>query len=360
MSATIIQVQYDALAEIAARFQNQATLTLRLQRRLTHQMSALRESWVGEGAEAFFTEMEQALLPAVSRLATALEEANRTTQQIVTTFQQAEAEAAALFNGGSLSADSQGFTGQGDFAYDSTDYEAPDEIAARWAGLSDEERLAVLTALAAEISESYELAHVPVTVLDIPDPPGLDSRGYRNDNGVFLDIDNLSDPTIIATLAHEVRHEIQNHMADRVNPNAWEQLLRTMGIHEEPVWPDHGVTAAQAREWDENFDNYISPGDDLTAYRDQAVERDAREFGADYLSNLTLEELNATIPTPTATPSPPTGTTTTTTPSPQPAPAPTAPPTAPAPPTGTTTTTTPSPQPGPVPTPPPSPPPASS
>ncbi len=57
----------------------------------------------GVGAESFYAEMNAEVLPAVARLAKALEEACRCTRTLAERFQAAEREAAALFVGGSIS-----------------------------------------------------------------------------------------------------------------------------------------------------------------------------------------------------------------------------------------------------------------
>jgi uncharacterized protein YukE len=57
--------------------------------------------WIGQGARAFFREMDSEVLPAVQRLQAALETAARTTGEINRIMQQAEEQAARLLRGDS-------------------------------------------------------------------------------------------------------------------------------------------------------------------------------------------------------------------------------------------------------------------
>jgi GH24 family phage-related lysozyme (muramidase) len=67
-------------------------------------------AWRGRGADAFYAEMKDWVLPAVDRLVKALEEACHCTGTLTERFQAAEREAAALFVGDSLSALTPSFT----------------------------------------------------------------------------------------------------------------------------------------------------------------------------------------------------------------------------------------------------------
>ena len=57
-------------------------------------------AWRGRGADAFYAEMKDFVLPSVGRLVAALEEACHCTRTIAERFQAAEREAGALFVGG--------------------------------------------------------------------------------------------------------------------------------------------------------------------------------------------------------------------------------------------------------------------
>lgn len=69
-----------------------------LEQTLRSRLEALRQGgWIGVTASAFYDEMAGEVLPALARLAQALQTAQAVTLQIKATFQQAEEEAAALF-----------------------------------------------------------------------------------------------------------------------------------------------------------------------------------------------------------------------------------------------------------------------
>jgi WXG100 family type VII secretion target len=71
-----------------------------LDRRLSQQVGHMQNGgWVGKGADAFYTEIDQIIHPALRRLHVALCEAQNVTLQISQVMQQAEEEAANLFQG---------------------------------------------------------------------------------------------------------------------------------------------------------------------------------------------------------------------------------------------------------------------
>ncbi|MCB0202723.1 MAG: WXG100 family type VII secretion target, partial [Anaerolineae bacterium] len=60
-------------------------------------MDELKGGWEGRGSNAFFSEMQGEVLPAVNRLRQAMQEASRITRQIAQTVKQAEEEASSPF-----------------------------------------------------------------------------------------------------------------------------------------------------------------------------------------------------------------------------------------------------------------------
>ncbi|HSU02741.1 MAG TPA: hypothetical protein VLK03_09350 [Nocardioides sp.] len=91
----------------------------------------------------------------------------------------------------------------------------------------------------------------------------------------------MSTPTIVGTVAHEVRHAQQHQAVDDL-PWWW--------------WEDHdgppGVSQEEVEAWEENFDDYQTSQDDgFDAYHDQPVEADARETGGSYLDDLDEDDL---------------------------------------------------------------------
>ena len=100
MSADLIQAQYEALEKIAQKFGQQAEMNAEMVGRVQQVVQALEQGgWEGQGANAFFTEMDGTISPAVQRLINALEEAKSVTLEIKQIIQQAEEEAAAPFGG---------------------------------------------------------------------------------------------------------------------------------------------------------------------------------------------------------------------------------------------------------------------
>jgi hypothetical protein len=87
MAANLIQTDYDVLAEVAAHFGRESLLTIELMHRLEQLAQALP---AGETQPA----INQEILPALNRLATALAEGQAASQQIIAIFQQAEQTAA--------------------------------------------------------------------------------------------------------------------------------------------------------------------------------------------------------------------------------------------------------------------------
>lgn len=103
MAAPIVQADYPALEEIAARFRRRAEAAQALRDALRLASDPLRQgSWQGAAAAAFFAEFEGEVLPAAERLIEALAETGAATVRVGAIMQAAEEEAAALFGGDPL------------------------------------------------------------------------------------------------------------------------------------------------------------------------------------------------------------------------------------------------------------------
>jgi WXG100 family type VII secretion target len=101
MSNDIIQARYDGLASVASRFGKEAQGNHELLARLRQVMRQLEgEGWQGRGSTAFFAEMNGEMLPAMQRLAAALDQARTVTLDIARVIRLAEEEAARPFRGG--------------------------------------------------------------------------------------------------------------------------------------------------------------------------------------------------------------------------------------------------------------------
>lgn len=101
MSAKVIQVQYEQLQEIARRFEAQAETSQEMHQNIRQHVDSLsNQGWVGEGASAFFGEMEDDIFPALRRLTEAFEESIVVTSRISEIFRTAEEEAVHQFRTG--------------------------------------------------------------------------------------------------------------------------------------------------------------------------------------------------------------------------------------------------------------------
>jgi WXG100 family type VII secretion target len=102
MNAEIIQAEYDQLDNIASRFTGNAEAIADMHRRVENAMQALQNGgWEGEGATAFFAEMDETLFPAMMRLNQSLEQAQSVTLQVKGILQAAEEDAAWPFKSNS-------------------------------------------------------------------------------------------------------------------------------------------------------------------------------------------------------------------------------------------------------------------
>lgn len=100
MNNDMIQAEYEQLIAIAKRFSQHAEDIKTMYDGLRGKMQNLHEGgWQGRGSQAFFAEMNELTLPGVTRLQSALAEASSVMSQVVQTIQQAEEEAANLFQG---------------------------------------------------------------------------------------------------------------------------------------------------------------------------------------------------------------------------------------------------------------------
>lgn len=93
-----IDVDYDELGKVKKRLEQQADAIDRIINSLNAQIDNLRNGgWIGLGADAFYAEMDNAVLPSTTRLSAALQEAGETTNRAMVDFKKAEDEAKACF-----------------------------------------------------------------------------------------------------------------------------------------------------------------------------------------------------------------------------------------------------------------------
>lgn len=97
MPAPHVRGDSDELAGIAQQFSRQSAAMRQTIQRVHRQVGQLQSGdWVGQGATAFYGEMEQDVLPALRRLAAALELAVRITRRIIGILENTDEEAARL------------------------------------------------------------------------------------------------------------------------------------------------------------------------------------------------------------------------------------------------------------------------
>ena len=96
-----IQADYAKLEDVARKFQTQSHAVEDTLNQVRTRMGPLEDGgWIGRGADAFFSEMQGEVVPAMQRLRDALDEANRVVREVSQHIQQAETEASTLFRSG--------------------------------------------------------------------------------------------------------------------------------------------------------------------------------------------------------------------------------------------------------------------
>lgn len=100
MSATHIRAEYDHLEGLAQRFAERMSAADDYLRQMYLHLEDLRAGgWIGQGANNFYAEMDELVLPAMTRLVEVLEASSQTVSTIRAALQQAEDDAASLFGG---------------------------------------------------------------------------------------------------------------------------------------------------------------------------------------------------------------------------------------------------------------------
>lgn len=93
-----IQADYDKLGQVASRFDRQAQSTREMTRKVRAAMQKLEQGgWMGRGADAFFSEMNSVVLPALARMEQALQTGSQVSKEISQKMRTAEDEACSPF-----------------------------------------------------------------------------------------------------------------------------------------------------------------------------------------------------------------------------------------------------------------------
>ncbi|WP_110514689.1 WXG100 family type VII secretion target [Herpetosiphon llansteffanensis] len=99
MTAPLVEVQYDVLAQVAQRFQKQAQAVQTMHQSLKQTLATLQNgAWQGQAAQAFFKEFETEIAPTLQRLIQVFETQQSVTIEIGKLFKTHEEEAARLFH----------------------------------------------------------------------------------------------------------------------------------------------------------------------------------------------------------------------------------------------------------------------
>src|SRR3989304_6330301 len=101
----------------AASFATQAGDSQRMLQQVRGRIATLRGGdWIGQGARAFYQEMEQEVLPSLQRLANAIKLARQVTLQISRIVKEAEEAASRLLSGAGARLGSIGILASGPIA----------------------------------------------------------------------------------------------------------------------------------------------------------------------------------------------------------------------------------------------------
>lgn len=93
-----IKADYDQLGQVASRFSNQSQAMEDTLRDLRGKLEKLESGgWIGLGAGAFFAEMNDEVIPAMTRLIEALAEGGQVTNEVSRHVREAEEQASATF-----------------------------------------------------------------------------------------------------------------------------------------------------------------------------------------------------------------------------------------------------------------------
>ncbi|MGB8213741.1 MAG: WXG100 family type VII secretion target [Anaerolineales bacterium] len=93
------QLEYAELDTIVKKFRDEGEDIVQMRASMHERVLDLQKDWVGAGADKFFSEMENDLLPALARLAGALFLAQDVLLKIIKTIQTSDEETAGYFKG---------------------------------------------------------------------------------------------------------------------------------------------------------------------------------------------------------------------------------------------------------------------
>jgi WXG100 family type VII secretion target len=92
-----VQLNYDELRTVVKKFRDEGEDVVQMRATMRDRVHDLHKDWVGEGADKFFREMENDLLPALARLSSALFYAQDVLHKIIKTIQTFDQDTAGYF-----------------------------------------------------------------------------------------------------------------------------------------------------------------------------------------------------------------------------------------------------------------------
>jgi WXG100 family type VII secretion target len=94
----LVKIDYEVLQHVLRLNQIEIDRIEQIIYHLKHHRDDLDGEWIGDGASAFFIEMDEYLIPRLKRLLEAQNDLQQTINHIITTMEQAEDSACTLFN----------------------------------------------------------------------------------------------------------------------------------------------------------------------------------------------------------------------------------------------------------------------
>lgn len=95
----LVRLDYEQLKSISHRLRDEGEAIAQLQEKIGERVRDLHQDWEGEGAQEFFTEMDNELLPALSRLSRALFFTQDTLQRIIKLIHDHDEDTKGFFKG---------------------------------------------------------------------------------------------------------------------------------------------------------------------------------------------------------------------------------------------------------------------
>lgn len=98
MGADVIRVDHDAMGQVANKFEQNSQKMAQMLQELQRPYQSLKDGgWIGQGATAFYAEMDSKIIPSLQRLIQALSQAGKSTNDISGVMRNADQEASSNF-----------------------------------------------------------------------------------------------------------------------------------------------------------------------------------------------------------------------------------------------------------------------